>query len=111
MRFKPQSSGPPYSFLYQDNQTNVIMMRSRAFPRIIVQILDSNGNVDVSDATSDITIVASSTTRLGKDGTSVPVVYGEAVFTTLLVEGVDVCQIDLTATSSSPLPWRPAPAD
>lgn len=104
MRFKPFTEGPPTSFLSMNNQSNVQMLRSRTFPPIIIQILDSNGNVDASDSASDVRIVVTSTTRLSSVGTVVPVVYGEAQITQLVVEGTDpFYNLTFTASSSSPL--------
>ncbi|CUG93865.1 membrane-associated protein, putative [Bodo saltans] len=105
MRFKPLSAGTPYSFLYMNNQSNVTTMRSRVFPPIIVQILDSNGNVDSSTQSQDITIVVTSTARLATAGSSVAVVYGEAQILQLVVEGTDsVYSLTFTAVSGSAYP-------
>jgi hypothetical protein len=96
LRFKPASSGPPYSFLTPDTR-EVNVTRSVPLPLIIVQALDSNNEVDPNVAS--ITVTVSSTTRLSNKY-ALPMLNGEAYFSNIVVEGSDP-QYVLTFTSSS----------
>ena len=99
MRFKPLSEGPPYSFVYA-NGMNRTVMRSRRIPRIIIQILDSDGVVDWK--TNSIEITASSTARIGTDGATVTVYRGEAHFENLVPE--DTAELLPLTFTAKPIP-------
>ena len=101
MRFKPVSAGPPFSFIDKEGVGGIIK-RSEALPRIIVQVLDSDGAVDRS--ANSIEITASSSANLNREGVTVKVFRGEAHFTRIILEGLaSVMALTFTAKAQDNL--------
>jgi hypothetical protein len=89
IRLQPSSVRPP-SFLSSPPNAEVISVtRSIALPRIVVQILDSNGNVDVQVSEFIKVRATGSHPSVAMTGNEAVVYNGEAHFVALKVDNVD----------------------
>lgn len=101
MRFKPQSQGPPFSFIHTAGMAGTVR-RSVALPRTIIQVLDSDGQVDRNANSIEITVTSNA--NLNKDGVTVKVFRGEAHFTRIILEGLaSVMNLTFTANAQDTL--------